>query len=161
MSASPSLLLVCMGNICRSPLAEGILRQRAHEAGLVLQLDSAGTHAYHIGQPPDPRARDVARQRGAAIDDLRARQVVAEDFQRFDHLLVADRSNLAELSRQFPQYAGRAALLLEFAEVRPEIEVPDPYYGDLRDFESVFDLLDRAAQGVLAKLARGAAQDSA
>ena len=153
MSTSPAFLLVCMGNICRSPLAEGILRQRSREAGIDLQLDSAGTHAYHLGEPPDPRARSLARQRGTPIDDLRARQVVAEDFQRFDHLLVADRVNLEALNRRFPQHAGRAVLLLEFAGIRPEVEVPDPYYGDVRDFEAVFDLLERAAQGVLKRLA--------
>ena len=153
MSRPLSVLVVCMGNICRSPLAEGVLRRRAAEAGIALNLDSAGTHAYHVGQPPDPRARRVGRERGAPIDDLRARQVVAADFERFEHVLVADRMNLDELNRRFPQQAGTARLLLEFAGVEPEIEVPDPYYGDYADFESVFDLLDRAAQGVLKNVA--------
>ncbi|MCK7592964.1 low molecular weight protein-tyrosine-phosphatase [Pseudomarimonas salicorniae] len=156
MSARPpSLLLVCMGNICRSPLAEGIFRHRAAETGLELELDSAGTHAYHIGHPPDARARRVARERGLSIDTLSARQVVAADFQRFDHILVADRMNLDELNRRFPRHADRAQLLLAFCGISPETEVPDPYYGEYADFESVFELLDRAARGALTRLRKG------
>lgn len=155
MPDEPSILVVCMGNICRSPLAEGILRRRASEAGIALRLDSAGTHAYHVGQPPDPRARQVARERGTPIDDLRARQVAPDDVQRFDRLLVADRQNRDALWQRFPEHAERIQLLLAFAGLGGESEVPDPYYGDYADFVRVFELLDRAAQGVLQKLQGG------
>jgi protein-tyrosine phosphatase len=155
MNTAPALLLVCMGNICRSPLAEGILRKRAEEHGLRLDVDSAGTHAYHVGQAPDPRARQVARERGVCIDDLRARQVTAADFQRFDWLLVADRQNQDALRQRFPEHAARIQLLLAFAGLGREGEVPDPYYGDYADFVRVFDLLDQAAPGVLQRLRAG------
>ena len=156
MSRPTSILLVCMGNICRSPLAEGILRQRALEAGVALEVDSAGTHAYHVGNPPDPRARQIGRSRGTPIDALRARQVEAADFERFDHILVADQANLANLRERFPLAAERAELLLAFAGVSPEQEVPDPYFGDDAGFEEVFELLDRAAAGLLRRLAKPA-----
>lgn len=153
--ATPSLLVVCMGNICRSPMAEGFLRARAREAGIALRLDSAGTHDYHPGSPPDPRARAVAARRGAPIDDLRARCVEATDFTRFDHVLVADHGNLAALQRRFGAAAQKAELLLAFAGVAPEREVPDPYYGELDGFEQVADLLERATAGILQRLAAG------
>ena len=152
--STPRLLLVCMGNICRSPMAEGILRARAKAQGLVLLLDSAGTHDYHRGQAPDPRARAVAAQRGAAIDDLRARRIEAVDFARFDHVLVADGDNLDALRQRFGAAAAKAERLLGFAGVSPEIDVPDPYYGSSRDFEAVADLLERAADGILARIAK-------
>ena len=148
-----SILVVCMGNICRSPMAEGILRARARAQGIVLHLDSAGTHDYHRGQAPDPRARAVAAQRDAAIDDLRARRIEAVDFARFDHVLVADGDNLAALRERFGTAARNAERLLAFAGVTPEIDVPDPYYGSQRDFEAVADLLERAAAGILQRLA--------
>ena len=112
--SAPRLLLVCMGNICRSPMAEGILRARAKAQGLVLHLDSAGTHDYHRGQAPDHRARAVAAQRGAPIDDLRARRIEAVDFARFDHVLVADGDNLAALRERFGAAARNADRLLPF-----------------------------------------------
>ncbi|GIX36447.1 MAG: phosphotyrosine protein phosphatase [Lysobacteraceae bacterium] len=151
MAGTVRILVVCMGNICRSPLAEGILRHHAQKAGLELLVDSAGTHAYHVGEPPDPRAVAVARQRGIDITGLRARQVEAADAERFDHVLVADRRNLEDLRRRQPAVGARARLLLEVAGAGGE--VPDPYYGDERDFEAVFELLDRAAPRLLARLA--------
>ena len=151
--SAPRLLLVCMGNICRSPMAEGILRARAKAQGLVLHLDSAGTHDYHRGQAPDHRARAVAAQRHAAIEDLRARRIEAVDFARFDHVLVADGDNLAALRERFGAAAKKAERLLAFAGVAPEVDVPDPYYGSLRDFEAVADLLERAAAGILQRFA--------
>lgn len=153
---SESILLVCMGNICRSPLAEGILRRRAADAGVRIELDSAGTHDYHVGKPPDPRTCRIGRERGTPVDDLRARQVQADDFERFTHVLVADRMNLDALAARFPAQAGRAQLLLPFSGIGPEQEVPDPYYGDYSDFEQVFDLLDRAASGLLLRWAKPA-----
>lgn len=145
-----------MGNICRSPLAEGVVRARAVASGMLLQLDSAGTSAYHGGEAPDPRARAVARRFGTPIDELRARQVVVADFLRFDLILAADRQNLAHLSRLRPMDAkAELALLLDWAGVEVGGEVPDPYYGDASDFESVYRLLDAAAQGMLKRLAPG------
>ena len=142
-----------MGNICRSPLAEGIARFHARRAGVDLRFDSAGTHGYHVGDAPDPRARDLARRRGMPIDDLRARQVESADFARFDLILVADRVNLAAVQRLRPADSRTdAALLLEWAGLPEPCEVPDPYYGDLRDFDAVFDLLDRAMPALLRRV---------
>jgi len=148
-----------MGNICRSPLAEGIVRARAASAGVLLQLDSAGTSAYHGGEAPDPRARAVARRHGTPIDDLRARQVVANDFRDFDLLLAADRQNLAYLEQLRPASASaELALLLDWAGTEPGGEVPDPYYGDEEGFEAVYRLLDLAARGVLGRLSTAASR---
>jgi len=148
-----SILFVCMGNICRSPLAEGIMRAAFAAAGLRIEVDSAGTLGYHAGEPADPRARSVAKQRGTPIDDLRARQVCIEDFHRFDLILAADRQNLAELTRLRPDDArAELALLLDWAGTESAGEVPDPYYGDRRDFDNVFDLLTGASEGLVAKL---------
>lgn len=141
-----------MGNICRSPMAEGVLRAHAQRLGIALQLDSAGTHDYHVGAPPDRRARQICRTHGVDIEGLRARQVEAADFQRFDWVLVADRENLLTLQRRFDS-PPNLTLLLAFAGIDQPVEVPDPYYGTLSDFEAVFGLLDRAAPGVLQRLA--------
>lgn len=146
------ILFVCMGNICRSPLAEGIARVRAAASGLDLQFDSAGTHGYHSGDPPDPRARALARRKGTPIDDLRARQVQIEDFHRFDTILVADRVNLRALAPLRPAQApAEVALLLDWAGTPGE--VPDPYYGNERDFEAVFALLDGVMPALLHRAA--------
>ena len=148
------VLFVCMGNICRSPLAEGIARTQAHAAGFALSFDSAGTEAYHVGQAPDPRARALARKRGMPIDDLRARQVRIADFGEFDLILAADRVNLHRLESLRPPGApAELALLLPWAGVAAEAEVPDPYYGDAAEFERVFDLLDAAMPGLLVRAA--------
>lgn len=149
MNPMRSVLMVCMGNICRSPLAEGLLRARAAERGLALRVDSAGTHDYHRGEPPDARARAVARWHGIDIDAQRARAVGAEDFARFDRVLVADRHNLAQLNTRFGAAAGLAELLLPACSILSPDEVPDPYYGGNEDFEQVFALLDRAVVNLL------------
>ncbi|MGQ0801005.1 MAG: low molecular weight protein-tyrosine-phosphatase [Pseudomarimonas sp.] len=148
-----SILFVCMGNICRSPLAEGIMRAAFAAAGLRIEVDSAGTLGYHAGEAADPRARAVAKQRGIPIDDLRARQLCIEDFHRFDLILAADSQNLAELKRLQPSDArAQVALLLDWAGAASTGQVPDPYYGDRRDFERVFDLLSNASHGLVARL---------
>jgi protein-tyrosine phosphatase len=148
------LLFICMGNICRSPLAEGIARVRSAALGLDLAFDSAGIHGYHTGEPADARARALARRRGTPIDDLRARQVEAGDFTRFDVILAADRSNLEALRRLRP--AGTScepALLLAYAGFDDPVDVPDPYYGDERDFVLVYDLLERGMDALLRRAA--------
>lgn len=150
-----NVLFVCMGNICRSPTAEGVFRQRVREENLehLIATDSAGTHAYHIGDPPDPRAMATAVQRGIAIDDLRARRVVAQDFEAFHYVIAMDRDNfeiLAELCP--PGYEQRLHMLMDFAPDLKISEVPDPYYGGVNGFERVFDMIEEAADGLLAEI---------
>lgn len=147
------VLFVCLGNICRSPLAEGLARHRAAALGLDWEFDSAGTGAhYHAGAPPDPRTCASARRRGIALEHLRARQVGPEDFARFDLILAADRQNLRALEAlRPPGAAARVALLLDWTGVQPQGEVPDPYYGGDDDFEAVCRLLERAADALLAR----------
>lgn len=147
---SRRVLVVCLGNICRSPLAEGIFRHRLDQArpGHRVEFDSAGTGHWHAGQPPDTRAIAVAAGHGVDISGLRARQVTVEDFERFDLILAADRSNLADLRRLSPPQArARLALLLE--EYGDGGEVPDPYQHDRDAFERVFAMLDAAARRLL------------
>ncbi len=146
------VLFVCMGNICRSPTAHGVFRELVRREGLedAIQIDSAGTHAYHVGNPPDQRAQATARNRGIDLSDLRARQVTPEDFERFDYVLAMDEENLAILRELCPPgREDRLRLFLDFAPQRPEREVPDPYYGGPQGFEHVFDLVEEAARGLL------------
>jgi protein-tyrosine phosphatase len=154
----PSVLFVCLGNICRSPTAEGVLRAIAVREfpGLKLDIDSAGTADFHVGEPPDRRTVAAARSRGYDLAGLRARRVQREDFSRFNFVLAMDRANLAELERLRPQVAdAQLALFLEFAAEASELEVPDPYYGGVEDFERVLDLCEMAARGLLARLSSG------
>jgi protein-tyrosine phosphatase len=153
------VLFVCLGNICRSPTAEGVLRQlAAREApGLALEVDSAGTADYHIGAPPDLRSRRAALERGIDISGLRARQVSQEDFARFDLILAMDRENLRELQAIKPRNS-RVSLKL-FLEYAPQLnlrDVPDPYYREAAAFEEVLDLTTAAARGLLATLQESA-----
>lgn len=142
-----------MGNICRSPLLEGWARHVLQGAGHPARVDSAGTGGWHAGQPPDPRAVAVAARHGVDLSGQRARQVRDEDFQGMDWLLCADRDNLAALSARAPAAARpRIALVLDWTGVRPGGEVPDPYYGNLRDFDLVNDLARAAAVGLLRRL---------
>ena len=142
-----------MGNICRSPLLEGWAAHRRAGSAQAYAVDSAGTGGWHAGQPPDPRAIAAARRCGVDIGGQRARQVCAEDFQRFDWLLCADRDNLAALRSLAPAAAqGRLALALDWCGVRPGGEVPDPYYGHDRDFDAVCQLARQAADGLLRRL---------
>ena len=146
------VLFVCMGNICRSPTAEGVFRQLVEQQGLAGQIsvDSAGTHDYHIGDPPDARSQAAAARRGYALSSLRARQVTIEDFARFDYVLAMDEDNLSLLQQQCPdEYCGRLKLFLEFAKDRELREVPDPYYGGAQGFAEVLDLVESAARGLL------------
>jgi protein-tyrosine phosphatase len=146
------ILFVCLGNICRSPTAEIVFRQIvAREApDLHVEIDSAGTAAYHIGSPPDSRTRQAALRRGYDMSALRARVVEPQDFGRFDLILAMDRQNFAALRRGAPAAAhDRIRLFLEFAPDAGETEVPDPYYGGPNGFEEVLDLVEAAARGLL------------
>ena len=150
------ILFVCLGNICRSPTAEGVFRHVvASEAPrLVLEIDSAGTAAYHIDEAPDGRSQRAAARRGIDLSDLRARQVTAHDFNRFDLILAMDRENLHSLERIRP--AGSRSTLQLFLDYHPDNggdwEVPDPYYGSEDDFERVLDLTTAASRGLIARL---------
>jgi protein-tyrosine phosphatase len=151
------VLFVCLGNICRSPTAEGVLRALAAREypELALQVDSAGTADYHVGEPPDRRAVAAARRRGYDLSGLRARQVQSEDFRRFDYVLAMDRANLSELeSRRIDGTPARLALFMSFAPGGEYGEVPDPYYGGTEDFERVLDLCESASRGLLESLRR-------
>ena len=126
-AAKPSVLFVCLGNICRSPLAEAAFRHEAAKAGLTVGIDSAGTGDWHIGSPPDPRAQDVARKAGIAIADLKARQIVAEDFYRFTHILAMDAQNLADIRAIAPADATASiALLMDHVPGREGASIADP-----------------------------------
>jgi len=152
------LLFVCMGNICRSPTAEGVVRRLLAERApeLRVQLDSAGTHGYHVGDPPDARAIEAASRRGIDISELRARRVQREDFERFDLILAMDRDNLTRLQQLQPsQSSAQLRLMLDFAPDSRLEEVPDPYYGGSAGFEQVLDLLQDAAEGLLQTLRGG------
>lgn len=151
-----SILLVCMGNICRSPLAEGVLRAQAAAAGLaeMFEFDSAGTLGAHAGEAPDVRAQQVAAGRGYDISRLRARRVALDDFRRFDWVLAMDRDNLAALERMCPEsQLPKLKLFMSFAREHAADEVPDPYYGAVAGFERVLDMCEDAARGILAELA--------
>ena len=147
------LLFVCTGNICRSPTAEGVLRQHLRRAGLesVVTVDSAGTHGYHVGDPPDPRSFATAAGRGVDLSALRARRVQAEDFERFDLILAMDREHLAHLTALAP--AGSRAEIKLFLDFHPTLrgrDVPDPYYGGPGGFRDVFDMIDETSRALLA-----------
>jgi protein-tyrosine phosphatase len=151
------ILFVCMGNICRSPTAEGVMRHLLAEERLedVIELDSAGTGGWHAGDPPDRRATAAARARGIALDGA-ARQVRPDDFEEFDLILAADRENVAALRAIAPAGTeGKVRLLREFdphSEGAPDLDVPDPYYGGERGFEDVLDLVEAACRGLLAQV---------
>jgi len=152
------LLMLCMGNICRSPMAEGALRARLLQAGMAdeVQVDSAGTGGWHAGDPPDPRAIATAAAHGVDIAMLRARQLHVADFDRFDWILCADRDNLLQAQARRPVTShGRPALLLEWVGRRVRREVPDPYAGGPRDFARAWALVDDAAVRIVARVRAG------
>lgn len=147
-----SILFVCMGNICRSPTAEGIFRHILMEKSLTdfFDLDSAGTHAYHVDAPPDHRAQETAKSRGIDLSDLRGRKITVEDFDKFDYVLAMDKDNYAILDEMCPSAKKeQLKLFLDFAKDVNFDEVPDPYYGGTGGFEKVFDMLEQASYGLI------------
>jgi protein-tyrosine phosphatase len=149
------VLFVCLGNICRSPTAEAVVRALAalEAPELDVEVDSAGTAGYHIGDAPDPRMRAAAARRGYDLNSLRARVVEPRDFERFDLILAMDRENLATLRKRAPEHVReRVRLFLEFGPQSERQEVPDPYYGGPNGFEEVLDLVEDAARGLLTYL---------
>lgn len=154
------ILFVCMGNICRSPTAEGVMRHLVREAGLEdeIVIDSAGTGNWHAGDPPDERATAAAAQRGIVLEGA-ARQITVDDFEAFDYLLAADRDNLAGIRAIAPdeEAAAKARLLREFDPASagaPDLDVPDPYYGGPQGFETVLDQIEAACRGLLDEIRR-------
>ncbi len=146
------VLFVCMGNICRSPTAQGVFTKVVQEHGLedLISVDSAGTHDYHIGKPPDERAQEAAEGRDVDLSSLRARQVEVGDFARFDYILAMDRDNLDILQALCPgDLNGRVRLFMDFAPEVSDREVPDPYWGGPRGFERVLDMVEAASRGLL------------
>ena len=146
------VLFVCMGNICRSPTAEGVFRYLVEQEGLShsIEIDSAGTHAYHIGEPPDRRSQQAARNRGIDLSQQRARKVKSSDFEHYDYVLAMDKDNLSNLEYIQPANSlSQLKLFLDFANDMNELEVPDPYYGGSHGFERVLDLIEAASQGLI------------
>ncbi len=147
-----NVLFVCMGNICRSPTAEGVFAQILKDEGLerVVGVDSAGTHAYHVGEEPDPRSQKTASKRGISLQHLKARKAVAEDFERFDYVLAMDRDNYHGLEKICPPGAEhKLQLFLSYAPNLETDEVPDPYYGGPTGFDRVLDMIEEASNGLL------------
>jgi protein-tyrosine phosphatase len=154
------VLLVCAGNICRSPTAEGVVRRLldAEKLNGRIEVDSAGMQSYHVGEAPDRRAQRAAAQRGYDISGLRARQVGPDDFLRFDLILAMDRSCLAALQRKCPgERTAHLGLFMGYATGLDADEVPDPYYGSGDAFDRVLDMVENAAHGLIAALKQGPA----
>ncbi len=155
MSKKVSVLFVCLGNICRSPTAHGVFRSLVIQAGLEdkIEIDSAGTAAFHIGKSPDDRSTAVALQRGIDMTDLRARKVDFGDFYVYDYILAMDDANYANLKElALPEHAEKVQLFLDYTQEFSETEVPDPYYGGDQGFDHVFNLVEAASLGLLAHI---------
>lgn len=150
------VLFVCLGNICRSPTAEGVFRQLLARERLesAVEVDSAGTHDYHVGAPPDPRAQEAALRRGIDLSGLRGRRAGPEDISRFDHVLAMDRENLENLLGIAGAEGHKVRLLMEYSGRFDERDVPDPYYGGGNGFERVLDMIEDACEGLLRELRR-------
>lgn len=151
-----NLLMVCMGNICRSPMAQIVAQKLAADAMLSQQLkfDSAGTHAHRLGAPPDRRAEVALIRHGYEMGRIRSRRITPQDFQHFDLILAMDASNLTDLRRLCPpEHSNKLRLLLDFAEGLNETEVPDPYYGNAQGFERVLELCEAGAMGLIKRYA--------
>jgi protein-tyrosine phosphatase len=147
-----SVLFVCMGNICRSPTAEGVFRHMVEQAGLVgmVRIDSAGTHDYHVGEPPDRRSAAYAATRGVDISSQRARHVAVDDFEAFDYIVAMDHDNMARLKAICPPgLRHKLHLFMSFAEDCDSDVVPDPYYGSADGFKRVYDYVECASRGLL------------
>tara|TARA_B100001057_G_C22830918_1_gene943366 strand:+ start:352 stop:831 length:480 start_codon:yes stop_codon:yes gene_type:complete len=152
-----SILFVCMGNICRSPTAEGVFRSIVDQSDLdkEFEVDSAGTHAYHIGEPPDDRTISAAKNRGVYINNLKARLIDDSDFEKFDYIIAMDKTNLLFLKEKSSvKYHTKMHLFLNFSKGEGELEVPDPYYGNADGFEHVLDLVEEASEGLLKEISR-------
>ncbi len=147
------ILVVCMGNICRSPTGEAVLRAKAEQQGLHhVEVDSAGTIGYHLGSAPDPRSQKAGEARGYSFDGITSRKLTEQDFEEFDLLLAADRANLQDMLELAPeQHKSKVKLFLEFGQAGAQ-EVPDPYYGGNKGFELVLDLIEDASDRILARL---------
>ena len=146
------VLFVCLGNICRSPTAHGVFEVMLESEGLssIVSVDSAGTGAWHAGHSPDGRAQETAKSRGFDLSHIRARQVETEDFESFDYILAMDKTNLADLLDQSPEaYKAKIKLFLSFGQDTKISEVPDPYYGGVKGFDTVLDLVENACLGLL------------
>ena len=151
--SAPAILFVCLGNICRSPLAEAAFQAEAEKAGLALTVDSAGTGGWHAGDPPDPRARREAMRHGIDISGYKARQVQPEDFRRFTHIFALDPDNLRDLCRIRPaDGTAQLGLLMDMVDGREGTGVADPYYGDEAGFALTWRYVHRAARAILASL---------
>ncbi|MCK6262131.1 low molecular weight phosphotyrosine protein phosphatase [Vibrio sp. ZSDE26] len=149
---TPSILVVCMGNICRSPTGEAVLRAKANELGLDVDIDSAGTIGYHQGNEPDSRSKMVGKQRGYSFKGIQSRKVVNSDFIDFDLILAADKANLADLYDICPkEHQHKLSLFLSYSDSDYD-EIPDPYYGGDKGFELVLDLIEEAAEQILRQL---------
>ncbi len=151
------VLLVCMGNICRSPTAEGVLRHfiKINRLGDIVEVDSAGTHGYHVGEPPDSRTQRAASVRGYNLSQLRARKVARQDLDYFDLILAMDKSNLDNLRRMaMPEQHPKIKLFMDYADNFDDEEVPDPYYGLGHGFDLVLDMVEDAAQGLVKEIKR-------
>jgi len=152
MSGKPRVSVLFLGNICRSPTAEGVFRHLLQREGMdeYIEVDSAGTHAYHIGEPPDARAQETAATRGIDLSGLRGRRAVAHDLEVFDYVLAMDRENYDNLLAMSPKgHVHKVQLFMSYAADRLEDEVPDPYYGGDSGFDRVLDMIEEAAAGLL------------
>lgn len=150
----PSVLFVCLGNICRSPTAEGVFRTKALNNGFEVQVDSAGTGGYHLGAPPDKRSQQAASRLGYDLSDLKCRKVEEQDFAHFDYIIAMDNANVQDLMRKCPEeFQHKISLILAYTKTN-FTEVPDPYYGGGKAFELVLDLIEKSCDGLLLKLSQ-------